>query len=196
MTSISPNFRYWSNLPTIKIWEAAVLMCGIDPRAIGDATMSSVDDPTGLMGVPLKFDDELRMLTAAISTGQLTLTLGHPIPVNEQTEVVLDTLIGWLSGSQDYADLSCRLDRSKPSLPHATGFPSFTPAETTVQRQDRRLKQCVDAGLYMDKTAILRLPNGVGDLADEEGVARQTFSADVKAALQREFEEKRAGSIP
>ncbi len=171
-------------------------MCGVDPRAIGDATMSSSDDPTGLMGVPLRFDDELRMLTSAISTGQLTLIPGHPIPVNEQTEVVLATLIGWLSGSQDYADLSYRLDRSKPPVPHTTGMPSFTPAETTAQRQDRRLKQCVDAGLLMDKKAILRLPNGVGDVADEEGVARQTFSADVKAALQREFDEKRAGSIP
>ena len=68
--------------------------------------------------------------------------------------------------------------------------------ETKEQRQDRRLQACIDAGLPMDtKAALSRLPDGVGGVADYEGVTRQSFSADVKAALQRRESAKREGAI-
>jgi hypothetical protein len=57
--------------------------------------------------------------------------------------------------------------------------------ETKVQRQDRRLASCEAAGLTMPKSGKGRLPDGVGTVADGEGVSRQAFSADVKAALSR-----------
>ena len=63
--------------------------------------------------------------------------------------------------------------------------------ESAEAREDRRLKMCVDAGLPMGRTAINRLPDGVGDIADREGVSRQTFSADVKKALRRKHPETR-----
>ena len=63
--------------------------------------------------------------------------------------------------------------------------------ESAEARGDRRLKMCVDADLPMDKAAIHRLPDGVGDIADREGVSRQTFSADVKKALRRKYPETR-----
>lgn len=67
-------------------------------------------------------------------------------------------------------------------------------AETKEQRQDRRLNACIDAGLPMrDKAALSRLPDGVGDVADREGVSRQAFSIDVKAALERLQDAKREG---
>lgn len=66
-----------------------------------------------------------------------------------------------------------------------------TEPETKEQREDRRLRMCEDAGLKMDKAALLRLPDGVGRVADLEGVTRQAFSDDVKAALQRKV--RRAG---
>ncbi|MBK5204219.1 MAG: hypothetical protein JJD98_02050 [Polaromonas sp.] len=60
------------------------------------------------------------------------------------------------------------------------------PVETKAQRQDRRLQACIDSGLPMnEKAALLRLPDGVGDVADREDVTRQAFSTDVKAALKR-----------
>lgn len=66
--------------------------------------------------------------------------------------------------------------------------------ETTEQRQDRRLQSCIDAGLPMDaKAALSRLPDGVGIVADREGVTRQAFSADVKAALKRRESTRREG---
>lgn len=62
------------------------------------------------------------------------------------------------------------------------------------QRQDSRLQACIDAGLPMNtKTALLRLPDGVGAVADKLGLTRQAFSADVKAALQRRETAKRDG---
>lgn len=65
-------------------------------------------------------------------------------------------------------------------------------SETKEQRQDRRLKACVDAGLPMN--AKTRLPDGVGKVADAEGVSRQAFSTDVKAALNRRENAKREGA--
>ncbi|MDI1270601.1 MAG: hypothetical protein PSV40_16065 [Polaromonas sp.] len=58
-------------------------------------------------------------------------------------------------------------------------------AETKEQRQDRRLSACETAGLVMPKSDRGRLPDGVGKVADREGVSRQAFSVDVKAALAR-----------
>ena len=67
--------------------------------------------------------------------------------------------------------------------------------ETKEQRQDRRLQACIDAGLPMNtRAALSRLPDGVGDVADLEGVTRQAFSTDVKAALKRRESAIREGA--
>ena len=65
--------------------------------------------------------------------------------------------------------------------------------KTNEKRQDRRLKQCEDAGLTMPKSCFARLPNGVGQAAKREGVTRQSFTTDVKAALKRRESAKREG---
>ena len=65
--------------------------------------------------------------------------------------------------------------------------------ESKEDRQDRRLKACIDAGLVMPESAHGRLPYGVGKVAAAEGVTRQTFSDDVKAALKRHYARQREG---
>jgi len=65
--------------------------------------------------------------------------------------------------------------------------------ETREQRQDRRLKICEDAGLVMPKSSAGRLPDGVGAAAKREGVTRQAFTDEVKAALKRREDAKREG---
>ena len=73
-----------------------------------------------------------------------------------------------------------------PAQNTATPAHVARPTETKEQRQDRRLQACIDAGLPMDSpAALLRLPDGVGNVADSENVTRQAFSTDVKAALTR-----------
>lgn len=76
----------------------------------------------------------------------------------------------------------------------ATTAPVSDSTETTEQRQDRRLRACIDAGLPMnDGAALSRLPYGVGDIAKREGVTRQAFSTDVRAALKRRASAQREG---
>lgn len=65
--------------------------------------------------------------------------------------------------------------------------------ETKEQRQDRRLKACEDTGLAMPDSHLGRLPYGVGDVAAGEGVTRQAYTADVRAALKRREVARREG---
>lgn len=63
--------------------------------------------------------------------------------------------------------------------------------ESATARQDRRLQICVDAGYAMKERHLLRLPDGVGALAQQEGISRQAFTEDVKAALKRKIANER-----
>ena len=63
--------------------------------------------------------------------------------------------------------------------------PKVETPESKEQRQDRRLKACEDAGLVMPALSVGRLPDGIGRIAGLEGVKRQSFTSDVKAALKR-----------
>lgn len=65
------------------------------------------------------------------------------------------------------------------------------PKESKEERQDRRLQLCIDADLPMNEGALRRMPYGIGEVADMEGVSRQTFTNDVKAALARKIERER-----
>lgn len=68
--------------------------------------------------------------------------------------------------------------------------------ESKENRQDRRLQACLDAGLRMnDPRARARLPDGIGAVAALEGMTRQAFSDDVRAAMKRREGIKRAGGI-
>lgn len=66
-----------------------------------------------------------------------------------------------------------------------TAAPAPVAVEKKEPRQDRRLQACEDDGLVMPRTYAGRLPDGVGIVAGREGVSRQAFSTDVKAALKR-----------
>ncbi|MFS4549111.1 hypothetical protein [Comamonas resistens] len=78
---------------------------------------------------------------------------------------------------------------------HVAADSASNAPETKAQRQDRRLQACIDADLPMNtKAALSRLPNGVGKVAHLEGVTRQAFSADVKAALKRRESARREGA--
>ena len=50
--------------------------------------------------------------------------------------------------------------------------------ESKEGRQDRRLGLCEAAGLTMDSRALQRLPDGVGDVADREGVCQRRLNID------------------
>lgn len=58
-------------------------------------------------------------------------------------------------------------------------------AEVQHDRQKRRYQMCVNAGLVMPTDDYAHLPRGIGVLAKNEGVTRQSFSQDVKAHIRR-----------
>lgn len=74
---------------------------------------------------------------------------------------------------------------SPAPAPQAPPVVAVGVSETKKKRQDRRLKLCEDAELVMPKSHLSRLPDGVGSIASREGVTRQAFSTDVRAALKR-----------
>lgn len=82
--------------------------------------------------------------------------------------------------------------QTAPATDTAPPEPVMQATEIRERRQDRRLKACIDAGLCFEGYKG-RLPDGVGDAADREGIKRQSFSADVKAALTRRDNAKREG---
>jgi hypothetical protein len=67
-------------------------------------------------------------------------------------------------------------------------------SERAEERQDRRLRECEAANLKMPDSPLGRLPDGVGRMAEAEGVTRQFYSEDIKAALKRREERRRAGA--
>jgi len=69
------------------------------------------------------------------------------------------------------------------------------PAETAAERRDRRFQACLAAGLRFPDTYTNRLPDGVGRVADKEGVSRQAFSKDVREGWQRSIEARQAAEL-
>jgi hypothetical protein len=62
-------------------------------------------------------------------------------------------------------------------------------------REDSRLAHCEAEGIVFDKSALLRLPDGIAKAAASLNpkITRQSLSTDVKAALRRRFERVRRG---
>lgn len=103
--------------------------------------------------------------------------------------VTPESMNKWLRESRSIYLWPEEITSAQPSA-----FPTAPqPLETKEQRQDRRLKLCEDAGLQMPSSALGRMPNGIDKVANVEGVTRQTFTSDVKAALLRRSERQREG---
>lgn len=99
---------------------------------------------------------------------------------------------------EELATIEARFKEPYPALPvadTATSAPvvAIGVSVTREQRQDHRLQACEDHGLTMPTSYLSRLPDGVGTVADREGVTRQAFSTDVKAALMRRESDRREG---
>lgn len=67
----------------------------------------------------------------------------------------------------------------------AGNSPAGVLPETKEQRQARRYRMCVEAGLQMPDGPYKSLPRGIKPLADREGITRQAFAEDVKAHIER-----------
>lgn len=187
------DWRYWRHMPEIRQWEACALSLNINPDNMKHHPQAWMAGPgSGPIftdasfpnkAVQIEFDKRVRLLGASLfSSGYFTAVNNLVMGGRHLATVNLREFAAWA--------LHVEFDGMPPELvamaeKKPEPMQAVTP-ETKEQRQDRRLKACIDAGLPMNtKAALSRLPDGVGDVADREGVTRQTFSTDVKAALMR-----------
>ncbi len=84
-------------------------------------------------------------------------------------------------------------DGATGGVEHAKPAPVEKAKESKEQREDRRLNACEAYGLVMPKKSEGRLPDGIAKVAKLEGIKRQPFSKDVKAAIERRNSLKREG---
>ena len=149
------------------------------------------DARAGLL--PIRHPLTRKLQTTPTPTADILDRLFQPTPFDVRYGVVLVADAAAYVAERGISLLVQTTDQTEAVKP-ASDAPKQSPAtpapvehatETKEQRQDRRLKACIDAGLPMNtKAALIRLPDGVGDVADREGVTRQAFSTDVKAALK------------
>lgn len=75
----------------------------------------------------------------------------------------------------------------------AAAPPKLSQAAVKAERERTRLEFCEREGITFDKRSQLRLPDGIGKVAEKLGITRQSLSTDVKAALGQRFEANRNG---
>ncbi len=157
--------------------------------------------PNGLVltecGLDGHFPYDLDFTCHLDDEGSITSDI-YRIGANGETEKTKTLFVGYLR--VEYSELARFVTDadfahlSRESIPATTPDASQVPSnETKEQRQDRRLKACEVDGLSF-KDYKGRLPDGVGYVADREGVTRQAFSIDVKAALDRRASAQREGT--
>ena len=195
------DWAFWRNMRTVKLWQACALVVGFDPDKLRHhpqgwmagpgAGPMFVDKSFPSLDARERFGKALRLAESAVSymNGPI-FPQGTPAPDHKQEKDVFLSQVVAHFVACEWANIPEPLHAiAQAAAPVAT----LAPTETKEQRQDRRLKACIDAGLKMDKAALSRLPDGVGEVADKEGVTRQAFSTDIKAALERKLDALKAG---
>ena len=171
-TTAPANWAKWELIPQCTLWNAACLTLDIEPNTDGAHDWLTRKRPPD--GFPAEFSDRLGVLTANFDADVFRVV---------QIADVAAAAIGWGWG----------IPEAMKALVVARGAHRNAPTETKEQRQDRRLQACETGRLVMPKNSAGRLPDGVGKVADAEGISRQTFSTDVKAALKRRESATREG---
>ena len=190
------KWRVWLNLPQLKLWEAVALMLDIEPTSLEHsptAWMQGAGHGPSFTATSFpskekreQFQDAMRLAEGATSvSGPIYWRSDLSPRARGDVPVSLREVASFFAGCA-WPDLPGEV------LALTTGV-LVSPAETKAQREDRRLKACEDAELALPEKHFGRLPDGIGKLAEAEGVKRQTYSTDVKAALKRREERRRAG---
>lgn len=113
-------------------------------------------------------------------------------PMSDAVKVALRQLVQRYSGS--VTAFAVPLVMSGENLDTSSAIALLSEAEKKLNRQDDRLAFCEGIGLIFDKNALLRMPDGVGTAAETLGIARQSLTVDLKAALERRLASRKAGN--
>jgi hypothetical protein len=170
------DWRYWVHqLPRLTIAESARLICGLDPDKFKDLENKRNNKDQSLLFRKVEKIQRLAKLEGkeiATSSEWLAWAKERQFAIHDGFKLAVEVSPAPVVAASNGAAL-----------------------ETREQRQDRRLQACEAAGLVMPKSSAGRLPDGVGKVADTEGVKRQPFSVDIKAALKRRERAKREGNV-
>ena len=98
MSGTSPNYEYWRELSTLCCWELAVLIEGVDPRALDDVVVAEYE--------PLDYSSTLRIVTSAVEARELARVDNHDHAIHEHTKIYRRAACEWarLRGYADLAD--------------------------------------------------------------------------------------------
>ena len=198
----SIDWLFWKAMPHVKLWQACALAVGLDPdklkphpqgwqAGIGVSSPVMIDDRSFRNQEERgRFDKVLRLACAGVGY------MDGPIRPR-------DALVPSHASRKDVAiaDVASFLERAgvdisddlRPLVRDTER--EVVKAESAEERQERRVKMCEDDGIVFNGHSLLRLPDGVGRVADKEGVSRQAFSADVKAGLERRQRQKKRGQV-
>ena len=69
----------------------------------------------------------------------------------------------------------------------AAAPPAPVVADSAEQRQQRRWKMCIDAGLEMPQDTYAHFPRGIKEIAQTECITRQALTQDLSAYRERHF---------
>lgn len=108
--------------------------------------------------------------------------------------VTRSDLAAWPNCPRIPADSPLRFWMPEKAATDAPDRPTGARKETAEERQARRLQACRGAGLRFSRgdpnAHGFALPKGIGAIASREGVSRQAFTKDLRAALRREYLEQ------
>jgi len=173
------RWQVWRLMPGASLWQAVCLSLDIEPesRLTDEATRTRSD----YSRLPADYWDRLTVCKASVSTNgpiQPHGPLYRGMLNNPDCAVLLSEVAAFAIGcGWPIPDAMRALVSAPASKPDED--------ESKEERQDRRLKACDDAGLAMPGSPVGRLPDGIARIAKAEGVSRQAFSDDIKAALAR-----------
>ena len=125
MSGTSPDFKYWSTRPTLRVWFVAAMMQGVDPRAMADVT--------DVNGDAIDISDDIDLLISACLVGDIT---AYPVPgqhPDKQTALSKASLEKWLR-THGYVNLADELDTSSTNTgltPPAATAPITSPGPST-----------------------------------------------------------------
>ena len=195
------DWHFWMGMGTVKLWQGCALVTGLNPDTLRWDLRKRVAGPSSgplfegrsfpSAEAKAKFERALRLADnkTSYTNGPIypqgPLRTEQPGSSKAKKEVLLSEVIAFF--------VSCKWPEIPEALQSLASQPVALATEPKQFREDRRLKACFDAGLPMNKAALSRLPDGVGKLAAKEGVSRQSFSTDIKAALGRKLTAERAG---
>lgn len=181
MTSSKLNSMYWSEVETVKIWEAAAMLYGWDPRAIRDGEVVVNTD-----GDSPDLTDEERLLTSAVLSGTLEACPPNPNSPNRDTHLSTRSFVSWMK-SHGYTPLADRLGGHRQAQ----------------QEPQRRLSRLQELGGSINKSRMGKWRiDGLGALIAAEKadgydrVSAKTVRGDLIEAAEHETGARAEGRLP